>query len=252
MKIDGVHRAGISLAALLLVSISSAALAADPIKGMIVAKDGMNLVIRTGDTDETIKLTETTKIRGVVGSLGVREETRTAADLIRGLPVEVKTEEGTMTAVEVKFKQGDLKNAKMISAGIAGTESRIDNIGEMEAVGRTNILFASGSSTISAEGKKELQDIAAKASSVTGYRLSIVGRADTTGNAAANQKLSERRAAAVKEYLIKSAGVLPVRILPSAAVGDSVVAQDPNPPKSQADARRVTVTILQSKSARPQ
>lgn len=251
--------ATLAIMAAALVSVSGAALAADPIKGMIISKSGSSIVVRAGETDTTVKLTDATKIRSVTGALGVREETRTAADLVRGLPVEVKTDETAAepTATEIKFKSGDLKTAQQISAGLVATDQqvaenadRIDNIGEMEAVDRTSVLFASGSSTISAAGKEQLQAIAAKAKTITGYRLAIVGRADTTGNAAANQRLSEKRAMAVKNYLLTSAGVLPIRILTPAAVGDSVIAQDPYPPKNDAEARRVTVTIVQSKSAR--
>lgn len=262
MKTNTIKTAALGITAALLLSVSGAALAADVLKGMIVSKDGSTLTVRSGDTNTVVLLTETTKIQSGTGVLGVRQDTRAPSDLIRGLAIEVKSAEpagagGTITATEISFKNSDLKTAQQISAGIASTESqvaenaeRIDNIGEMKAVDRTNVLFESGSATISAAGKQQLQDIAAKAKGVTGYRLAVVGRADTTGNAAANQKLSERRAAAVTDYLVKSAGILPVRIMASSAVGSSVVAQDPNPPKTQAEARRVTVTILVSKSAK--
>ncbi|MGS7457499.1 OmpA family protein, partial [Mycobacterium tuberculosis] len=79
------------------------------------------------------------------------------------------------------------------------------------AAGRTKVFFAVGSATLSAQGKQDLDDIAAKAKAIkAGYRLAVVGRADPTGNAEANKRLSARRAVAVREYLIESAGVLPV------------------------------------------
>ena len=127
---------------------------------------------------------------------------------------------------------------------------RIDNAGEYDVAGRTNILFAVGSTVISDKGKAELHAIANHAKTIKGYRVAVVGRADTTGNALANQKPSERRAAAVTDYLYRECGVLPGRVMPPVGVGSLPVAQDPHPPKNAAEARRVTVTIAVSKSAK--
>ena len=49
--------------------------------------------------------------------------------------------------------------------------------------------------------------------------LSLVGHTDSTGSASYNQKLSERRAASVKNYLL-NVGVIPQR-LSSYGVGES-------------------------------
>jgi outer membrane protein OmpA-like peptidoglycan-associated protein len=162
-------------------------------------------------------------------------------------------------ATDVTFKNSDLKTARQISAGLVTTDeqvalnsARLDDVGQLVPAGRTKVFFATGSTTLNDKGKQDLQDIAGKAKAMTtAYRLAVVGRADTTGNAAANQRLSERRAAAVKSYLIKSAGVSPALFLPAAGLGDSPIAQDIDPPASNDEARRVTVTIAISKSARP-
>ena len=62
-------------------------------------------------------------------------------------------------------------------------------------VGRAKVYFELGSSILSPQGKQDLQAIATQAKGHKGYRLAVVGRADPTGNAAANQRLSEARAA---------------------------------------------------------
>ena len=249
------------LGAVLLLGAGLADAQTSTLKGLIISRDGQTVVVRANGADTPVTLTDTTKIRGTSGALGVRGEDHPPADLIRGLAVEVKTENGAAT--EVTFKNSDLKTAQQIAAGIAGTESRvsdnagrieensdrIDNVGELVAAGRTKVFFASGSSALTAKGKEDLKAIAEQAKAIKGYRLAVVGRADTTGNAAANQKLSEARAAAVSDYLLKSCGVLPGRILPTAALGASEIAQDPDPPKTPEEARRVTVTIAVSKSA---
>ncbi|NTV94876.1 MAG: OmpA family protein [Thiobacillus sp.] len=84
-------------------------------------------------------------------------------------------------------------------------------------------LFKSGKSGIkdlSKEGKKRLDEVAAKLKSLGEIeQIRIVGHADVTGKAAANQKLSENRAKAVKSYLVAK-GVKPNVIITS-GVGDT-------------------------------
>jgi outer membrane protein OmpA-like peptidoglycan-associated protein len=232
------------------LALSGPAFAQDDARfeGIIISHDGPTLVVRGGTGDVPVTLTEATRIRGTSGVLGVRGEDHPATDLIRGLSVEITPVEGAavMTAEQVTFKNSDLETARQIEAGIHGTEQRIDNVGELVARGRTRVFFTTGSATLTAEGRQSLQAIAAQAQAITGYRLAIVGRADSTGNPEANRRLSERRVAAVTSYLVENCGVLPGRILPTTALGESPVAQDPDPPRNNAEARRVTVTIAVS------
>lgn len=275
------RKAALGAGTALLLSLSTAAMATEEeFKGMIVQSDGAStIVVRSDAGDKTVQVTPGTRIRSTGGALGMNRNEQTASDLLRGLAVEVTTEDesGALVATDIIFKGKDLKTARQIAAGLHVTETnvatnaqgiatnasgvasnaagvarnadRIDNVGELVPVSRTNVLFRTGSATISNDGKAALQALATQAKAITGYRLLIVGRADTTGNSARNQRLSEARAEAVSSYLLKSAGVLPHRILPLAAAGESEIAQDPNPPATAAEARRVTVTIAVSKSA---
>lgn len=229
------------------------------LKGIIISNDGATMVIRNDAGDTPVALSGVTKVRGVSGVLGVRGEDYPTSALIRGLPVEVvtTTTDDAVSATEVTFKQSDLKTAKQISGGLASTDAavaanseRIDNVGVLVPAGRTKVFFPVGSATLSAKSKADLDAIASEAKAIKGaYRLAVVGRADKSGNAAANQRLSEARAAAVTEYLQQSAAISPANFIPSAALGSAPVAQDPDVPKNAAEARRVTVTIAVSKSS---
>jgi outer membrane protein OmpA-like peptidoglycan-associated protein len=238
---------------------------ATTLKGIIISHDGSKIVVRGSEGDTPVLLTGSTNIRGTSGALGIRGEDHPPADLIRGLSVEVTTvpSDSGVAATDVTFKNSDLKTARQISAGLVGTDAnvaknasgvatnaeRIDNVGLLVPAGRTKVFFATGSTAITEKGKQDLQAIAAQAKQIKGaYRLAVVGRADTTGNAAANQRLSEARAQAVTAYLQQSAGVSPANFIPPAALGSATVAQDPDAPQNAAEARRVTVTIAVSKS----
>jgi OmpA-OmpF porin, OOP family len=268
--------AALGMLAAVSFAAPSLAYADDPsMSGMIISHTGQTIVVRGAAGDTPVLLTDSTKIRGTNGVLGIRGDDHPPADLIRGLAVQVTTTGAgaDLTATEITFKNSDLKTAQQISAGLATTDTsvaankkeigenakdiaensqRIDDVGVLVAAGRTKVFFAVGKATISAQGQEDLKGIAAQAAAIKGaYRLAVVGRADTTGNAAANQRLSDARAQAVKDYLIRSCGVSPGNFIPVAALGSAPVAQDPDPPGTPAEARRVTVTIAVSKSSLP-
>lgn len=261
--------AAFMIAAAASCAVAGAALAQEPVEvgGVVTANDGSTVVVRNADGDHRINLTGSTRVRGTTGMLNVRGEDHPAADLIPGLTVSVEgVPDGSgVTASEVTFKEGDLRTARAIAGGMAGTDqrvsenaagiaensARIDNVGQLVQAGRTKVFFEVGSATISAEGRASLDAIAAQARGLnTAYRFAVVGRADQTGNAAANQRLSQRRAQAVIQYLERSAGITPDKFILPAALGSAPVANDPDVPQTAAEARRVTVTLAVSASAR--
>lgn len=63
-------------------------------------------------------------------------------------------------------------------------------------------LFDFNKSTLRPEGKAKLDEVAAKSQKLVLEVVIAVGHADRIGGAAYNQKLSEKRAAAVKDYMV--------------------------------------------------
>lgn len=63
-------------------------------------------------------------------------------------------------------------------------------------------LFDFNKSTLRPEGKAKLDELATKAKAIKLEVIIAVGHADRIGSPAYNQKLSEKRAAAVKAYLV--------------------------------------------------
>jgi outer membrane protein OmpA-like peptidoglycan-associated protein len=223
------------------------------LKGVILRRDGANILLRTNTGDVPVRMLDATKVESTAGVLGVRRQARLPTELIPGLPIQATgTLQGSeFVASAIAFNPDDLKTAQQIQAGLHGTQEQLASVGELVPVGRAKVLFAVGSSELTPQGKQDLQAIAAQARNYKGYRLAVVGRADPTGSTAANQRLSEARAAAVTSYLLHSCGVSPGSLLPASSLGESPVAQDPDQPKSNADARRVTVTIAVSKASLP-
>ena len=63
-------------------------------------------------------------------------------------------------------------------------------------------LFDFDKATLRPEGKAKLDEVAAKSNQLAIEVIIAVGHADRIGSAAYNQKLSEKRASAVKDYLV--------------------------------------------------
>lgn len=80
-------------------------------------------------------------------------------------------------------------------------------------------LFDFDQATLRAEGRSELDELARRLAVTQYERLTIVGHADPIGPAKYNQKLSERRAAAIRDYLVAQ-GIDGERIAAS-GVGES-------------------------------
>lgn len=78
--------------------------------------------------------------------------------------------------------------------------------------------------------------------------ISVLGYADPTGNAAANERLSDRRAQAVINYLKQSGQVLPGKVMSASAMGETALQGIEDNPSNYASARRVTARIITSKA----
>jgi len=87
------------------------------------------------------------------------------------------------------------------------------------------INFASGSSEIPADNKAILDQAATLLNKVSSVKLNVGGHTDSTGNAAANKALSQRRAQAVVDYLT-SKGVDASKLVAQGHGSDQPVAEN--------------------------
>lgn len=106
-------------------------------------------------------------------------------------------------------------------------------------------LFDVGSSTLKAGGKAELDTLAARLRGANLEGIAVTGHTDNTGAAASNQVLSERRAQAVKDYLV-SQGVDGGKIGVSGKGASSPVA-DNRTAAGRAQNRRVEIEVRASR-----
>lgn len=100
------------------------------------------------------------------------------------------------------------------------------------------ILFASGSDQIQGESTPTLKEIGTMLQQHPELKLLIEGHTDNQGAAAANQALSEKRAAAVKAYLVANYGAAAAR-LTTRGYGESKPVATNDTPEGRQNNRRV-------------
>jgi outer membrane protein OmpA-like peptidoglycan-associated protein len=77
---------------------------------------------------------------------------------------------------------------------------------------RVTVNFPPGSARLSNIAKAKLDEVALRMKQDSELRAQVIGHSDASGAAAANQRMSEQRAEAVKNYLVTRHGIDPSRI----------------------------------------
>jgi outer membrane protein OmpA-like peptidoglycan-associated protein len=271
----------IAVAGILGVGTLAQAQETTKVKGLIVARDGPNMIVKGDMASWTIALNDDTKVEASKGTFGLRKENLRFTDLVPGLPVEVETVNGAngLEARNVKFKASDLKTAKQIQAGLNPTAQQIQGVqgdvqgvkadqaatnekvnqlsddqaaltqkfgqlGDYDVKGQVTVYFAVSSAKLSDDSKQQLKQLADGAVQLKGYMIEVAGYTDSSGNAEYNQKLSDDRAESVVNYLQQECKVPLYRVLAPEAMGESNPAASNESNQGKKENRRVEVKIL--------
>lgn len=239
------------------------------VEGIISARKGdMITVTLDNGTTTDVMLDDGTEIKATGGFLGLSSKKLTTRQLLKGVPVEIDTLQysGGLVASQIKLKASDLETAAMIrgatqqefaehrtdiDANAAAAEAlrgRMANIDQYNVRGVTNVYFDSGKWNISAEGQREICEIASQAQGMDNALLLVVGYTDSDGNEDYNQVLSERRASRVVNYLQQKCSWEPWRMLTPTGMSESDPAADNTTAEGKAQNRRVSINILVSKA----
>lgn len=105
-----------------------------------------------------------------------------------------------------------------------------------------NLEFETGKAVIQKESFKSLDELVTLLTTKTNYRIYIAGHTDNVGRKKSNQKLSEDRANAVKEYLLAK-GIDKTRIK-TEGFGDARPAASNDTPEGRQKNRRVEFRII--------
>lgn len=231
------------------------------VKGIISARSGERMQVTAPDgTATVVTLTDATRIKASSGLFGGGKGKPTAAALLNGLPVTVKTLQagGALIASQVTYRNTDFKTANMIRTGTAqgfaeqtaATEAlrgRMGDIDKYNIKNTTNVYFDTGKAALSPQAKNELCTAATQAEGMDNALILVVGYTDSVGSEEYNQTLSERRASSVINYLQQACRWKPYRMLTPTGMAEADPLADNATPEGKAQNRRVAVNVLVSK-----
>ncbi len=128
----------VSLMALFfLASVSAFAGDKAEVKGMITARTGETLIVKSGEGSTTVVLTDDTKTKDDKGLFGLDKQHMSNVVLIPGLKVDIdgtSDEQGRVVARTITVDGDDLEAAEMIEAGLHPTAEQVAaNVQTLEA-----------------------------------------------------------------------------------------------------------------------
>lgn len=194
----------------------------------------------TVDTSNGVKTSSNTKsgaligagAGAVLGALSNKNDRRKNAVIGAGIGALA----GAGVGAYMDRQNKDLR-AKLEGRGVYITRSGDNIILNMPG----DVTFSSGSADLSSSFMPVLNDVGVILNQYPSTYIDVVGHADSTGNAASNMELSERRANAVAGYLVGQK-VKAERIY-IAGAGDTQPIASNATPEGRAKNRRVEITL---------
>ena len=131
--------------------------------------------------------------------------------------------------------------------GVNATNKRISDMDDYVVQSTATVNFKVNSAVLSPEAKASLDQVATAAATLKGYVIEVTGFASAEGGAQKNKVLSERRAQAVKDYLIETHNVSLRRMSTSYGYGALQPVADNTTREGREQNRRVEVKLLVSR-----
>lgn len=153
-----------------------------------------------------------------------------------------ETADAAMTGVDKANTRIDRADTRITEAN-----DRITSLDDFEVRTSTMINFKVGSSVLSKDAKTALDTLAAQATGETGFVIEVTGFASADGSENVNRRLSQRRAAAVVQYLAENHLIPLRRIITPFGYGEKQPVADNTTRAGREQNRRVEVKILVSR-----
>jgi outer membrane protein OmpA-like peptidoglycan-associated protein len=133
--------------------------------------------------------------------------------------------------------------ADQAQQGVARVEKTIDGMNKFQMTKSTTVLFATGESKLTADGKKDLDDFARMADGLQRYAVEVQGFTDKTGTPQVNEALSQARAEEVARYLANEHKI-PLRSISMLGSGYALPVADDKTRDGRKQNRRVEVRLF--------
>lgn len=143
--------------------------------------------------------------------------------------------------------QAAQETADAAVAGVNATNQRISALDEYVVQSSATVNFRVNSAVLSPEARAQLDEVAAAAMTLRGFVIEVTGFASSEGNPQRNKELSDRRAQAVKDYLIQTHNIPLRRFGTSYGYGILQPVADNSTREGREANRRVEVKLLVSR-----
>jgi OmpA-OmpF porin, OOP family len=136
--------------------------------------------------------------------------------------------------------------------GVSSLTDRVANLDNYKPVVEQSVKFGFDKADLDRKSKAALDQVGGQIANTKGYIIQVEGSTDSTGDAAYNYQLSQRRASAVIQYLASKYNV-PANKIYVIGLGKDKPAEKNSTSKGRAENRRVDVRLMsnQGGSAQP-
>jgi outer membrane protein OmpA-like peptidoglycan-associated protein len=173
---------------------------------------------------------------------GIRDTDQRAQQGIQGVEAHAASADQKAVAAGQQADSAQLL-ASNASHGVSDLTNRVVNLDNYRPVTEAAVHFAFNKADLSKRDKAQLDEIGQQAASVKGYIVQIEGRCDSVGNPAYNYELSQRRAAAVTQYLASRYNV-PAHKIFIIGLGKDAPVEENKTARGRAENRRVDVRLM--------
>jgi OOP family OmpA-OmpF porin len=173
--------------------------------------------------------------------------------------VDTRTQQG-LSAVNAKSSEADQKaqaaaqrasEAQTLASTTAGRAealtTTVANLDNYRPVAEASVHFGFDKADLSKKAKEALDNLAAEVPNTKGYIVELLGGTDSVGNPQYNYELSQRRAAAVVQYLAQAHDIPAHKIYVIGLGKDKAVASNKDN-QGRAKNRRVDIRLLSNVS----
>jgi outer membrane protein OmpA-like peptidoglycan-associated protein len=173
---------------------------------------------------------------------GIRDTDQRAQQGIAGVEAHATTADQKAAAAGQQADQAQ-QLATTANSGVNELTNRVVNFDNYHPVTEAAVHFGFDKAELTKKDREELDAIGAQLPSVKGYIVQIEGRTDWVGNANYNYQLSQRRAAAVTQYLASKYGV-PAHKIFIIGLGKDAPVENNTTANGRAENRRVDVRLM--------
>ncbi len=173
---------------------------------------------------------------------GIKDTDQRAQQGIQGVEAKASAADQKALAAGQQADQAQ-QLASTANNGVNDLSNRVVNLDNYHPVTEAAVHFGFDKATLTAKDKEQLDEIGQQIPNIKGYIVQIEGRTDSVGSPTYNYDLSQRRAAAVTQYLASKYNV-PAHKVFIIGLGKDAPVDKSNTSKGRAENRRVDVRLM--------